>query len=160
MTLQKIISDPFWFLIFFYVLKHTNLICVATWGPTKVFMLYSIFFWLPKLEPRQNVFYLFFYTQVPFWVCQIETQIFSTIPRFRINMWGVPKLLIQNVYSEWSVATSHTCSHLANKTVPCPLVSGLPWDMLPPPHLFAPDVTGSDHLHWLWGHRKSHEVND
>ena len=138
------ISDPFWSLIF-YVMKHTHLICVATWGPTKVFMLYSIF-WLPKLEPRQNVFYLFFILKSPFWFCQIETQIFSIIPSFRIQMWGVSKLECCHIL---------TCvPTLANKTIPCPLVSDLPWDILPP-HLFAPDVTGSDHLHWLLSQQKS-----
>ena len=117
------ISDPFWSLIF-YVMKHTHLICVATWGPTKVFMLYSIF-WLPKLEPRQNVFYFIFYTQVPFLVLSNWNPNFSIISQFQNS----------NVRSVQIGVLPHlTCvPTLANKTIPCPLVSDLPWDILPPP---------------------------
>ena len=90
-----------------------------------------------------------FYTQVPFWFGQIGTQLFLHNSQFQNQMWGVSKPLVQNVHSETEQGhTSHVLPTLASKTnsmSPC-LWPSLRY-ILPPHHFFAPDVTGSDHLH-------------
>ena len=111
----------------------------------KCLCFYSIF-WLPQIKAQTKRLLFIFYTQVPFWFCQIETQLFFRNSQFQNQMWGVSKPLVQNVHSETEQGhTSHVLPTLASKTnsvSPC-LWPSLRY-ILPPHHLFAPDVTGSD----------------